>query len=105
MAQQDGRVRVVALPVSVGGSDARNRGVDAADGEWIAFLDDDDEWFPGKLQAQLEAMKASTSPALIGSCKMIARTPGKDYVWPRRIPGQGRTVGRVSAGAAHAYPW
>jgi glycosyltransferase involved in cell wall biosynthesis len=83
---------VVALPVSVGGSDARNRGVDAAGGEWIAFLDDDDEWLPGKLQAQLDAMKGSTSPALIGSCKMIARTPGKDYVWPRRTPDKGEQL-------------
>ena len=56
LVQQDGRLRVLALPSSVGGSDARNRGVDAAAGEWIAFLDDDDEWFPGKLQAQLDAV-------------------------------------------------
>ena len=47
LAQQDSRLRVLALPSSVGGSDARNRGVDAAAGEWIAFLDDDDEWLPG----------------------------------------------------------
>ncbi len=58
LAHEDGRVRVVALATSVGGSDARNRGVDAASGEWIAFLDDDDEWLPGKLQAQIDAMKA-----------------------------------------------
>ena len=75
------------------GSDARNRGVDAASGEWIAFLDDDDEWLPGKLQAQLDALKSSTAPALIGSCKMIARTPGKDYVWPRRTPGKDEQLG------------
>ena len=92
-AQQDARVHVVALDVSVGGSDARNRGVDAASGEWIAFLDDDDEWLPGKLQAQLDALKTSTAPALIGSCKMIARTPGKDYVWPRRTPGKDEQLG------------
>jgi glycosyltransferase involved in cell wall biosynthesis len=93
LAHLDVRVRVVSLPVSVGGSDARNRGVDAACGEWIAFLDDDDEWLPGKLQAQLDALKTSTAPALIGSCKMIARTPGKDYVWPRRIPGKDEQLG------------
>jgi glycosyltransferase involved in cell wall biosynthesis len=86
VSRQDNRVRVVALPTSVGGSDARNRGVDAATGEWIAFLDDDDEWLPGKLQAQLEAVTASTAPVVIGTCKIIARTPGKDYTWPRRMP-------------------
>src|SRR5271165_196191 len=93
LAHQDGRVRVVPLPVSVGGSDARNHGVDVACGEWIAFLDDDDEWLPDKLQAQLDALKTSTAPALIGSCKMIARTPGKDYVWPRRTPGKDEQLG------------
>jgi glycosyltransferase involved in cell wall biosynthesis len=88
LVREDGRVRVVALAKSVGGSDARNRGVDAALGEWIAFLDDDDEWLPGKLQAQMEAVKASTAPVVIGTCKIIARTPGKDYIWPRRMPGE-----------------
>ena len=85
-------MRVVALPTSVGGSDARNRGVDAALGEWIAFLDDDDEWLPGKLQAQLEAVTASTASVVIGTCKIIARTPGNDYVWPRRMPEQDEKI-------------
>jgi glycosyltransferase involved in cell wall biosynthesis len=67
--------------------------VDAALGEWIAFLDDDDEWLPGKLQAQIEALKAATAPVSIGTCKMIARTPGKDYVWPRRMPARDEQIG------------
>jgi glycosyltransferase involved in cell wall biosynthesis len=93
LARQDARLRVLALPYSLGGSDARNRGVEAACGEWIAFLDDDDEWFPGKLEAQVEAVGRSAAPAVIGTCKMIARTPHRDYVWPRRMPDRNEQLG------------
>src|SRR6185437_1348576 len=46
----DARLRVITLPEASGGCAARNAGVQAAQGEWIGFLDDDDEWFPDKIQ-------------------------------------------------------
>ncbi len=41
-----------------GGAGARNTGVDASFGDLIAFCDDGDEWLPGKLSAQVEALHA-----------------------------------------------
>lgn len=41
---------------NVGGSLARNRGIQAASGEFVTFLDDDDEYNPNKVERQLAFM-------------------------------------------------
>jgi glycosyltransferase involved in cell wall biosynthesis len=92
LSREDARVCTVIIDRSVGGSDARNQGVACARGQWIAFLDDDDEWLPDKLQAQYELVKASNAPVAIGTCRIIARTPGGDYVWPRRLPSANEPI-------------
>ena len=49
-------VRVISKP-NGGVSSARNAGLRAAQGMYVALLDADDFWFPGKLARQLEAME------------------------------------------------
>jgi glycosyltransferase involved in cell wall biosynthesis len=45
-------------PGGKGGAASRNIGIKAAQGEFVAFLDDDDEWHPRKLDRQLSVMQA-----------------------------------------------
>ena len=82
----DPRIQIITLPQRQGGSAARNAGVQAAKGEWIAFLDDDDEWLPSKIECQIEIARCSRYRIPVVSCQIIARTPRQDYVWPRRFP-------------------
>jgi glycosyltransferase involved in cell wall biosynthesis len=50
------QIVVVRNQDSLGVSGARNKGIAAATGKWIAFLDDDDVWAPGKIAHQLRAL-------------------------------------------------
>jgi glycosyltransferase involved in cell wall biosynthesis len=82
----DPRLRVVELADSGGAPAARNVGVRHATGEWTALLDDDDEWLPEKLAAQVELGRASELPLPIVSCRLRMRTPRAELVMPRRLP-------------------
>jgi len=52
------RVRVLDLVEHRGVAWARNAGIEVAEGEWIALLDDDDLWAPDKLARQLLACES-----------------------------------------------
>ena len=52
-AAQDPRVRLIRHDRNLGEAGARNTGIAAARYDWIAFLDSDDYWLPGKLAAQV----------------------------------------------------
>jgi glycosyltransferase involved in cell wall biosynthesis len=52
-AFEDTRLHCIRLPISRGPGAARNAGLARASAPYIAFLDDDDEWLPEKLEVQL----------------------------------------------------
>lgn len=54
--QSDPRVRYLRLAANRGVSTARNAGIEAARGRWIALLDSDDRWHPEKLLRQKAAL-------------------------------------------------
>jgi glycosyltransferase involved in cell wall biosynthesis len=59
-------VRAIRHEQSRGVSAARNRGLREVSAPWVAFIDDDDLWAPGKLAAQLDAL--ATYPDARWSC-------------------------------------
>lgn len=52
----DDRVRLICMSENGGANAARNKGIAAARGEYIAFQDSDDEWDKDKLQVQIKDM-------------------------------------------------
>ena len=56
---KDERIRYFRHETNKGGSAARNTGIRNSSCDFIAFLDDDDEWLPEKLNKQMELILAS----------------------------------------------
>src|SRR6185312_15790823 len=86
-------LRVIRLEQNSGPSAARNKGIAHASGKYVALLDSDDYWLPGKLAGQVEAAERSSHPdrILIYSALVILRR-NETIVRPRRGIGEDEPI-------------
>ena len=84
-AMEDPRFRVIRTH-NRGASAARNTGIDAAQGEYIALLDSDDQFLPEKLARSVEAMRANGGDCLVFTRIAMDRGVGSNWIKPPRGP-------------------
>ena len=78
----DARIRYLRQHENQDVSAARNRGMREANGQFIAFLDSDDEWLPTKLEQQLEVMgKAPPTVGVVYTGAIRRHDDGSERIW------------------------
>ena len=63
---------------NLGAQAARNTGIRKSRGEWIAFLDSDDEWLPNRLQSGLDLQRDSELKVIHSEC-YVRKEGGADF--------------------------
>lgn len=72
---------IISTPRNLGLSGARNFGVDAASGEWIVFLDDDDRYLPNRIELQLRFLDQHRKCSAVGAGLIMRRAEGGEEYW------------------------
>jgi glycosyltransferase involved in cell wall biosynthesis len=75
MAQSDSRIRLIRHEANLGAQAARNTGIRAALGEWIAFSDSDDSWVSNSLELRIAAAR-SQKVHVVHSAGFVLRFEG-----------------------------
>lgn len=81
------RVELLRLDGPSGVSKARNSGVEASEGAFVAWLDDDDLWLPETIEAQMDVMlTAGRETAIVGGACAYIDLDGEEVLEPTFPP-------------------
>ncbi len=75
--EKDGRIKLIQLRSNSGAAIARNKGIELANGRYIAFLDSDDLWKEEKLEKQITYMKKNNIAFSYTAYEVIDATGNK----------------------------
>lgn len=84
-SQKDSRIKALPNGKNMGVSATRNRGIELASGEWIAFLDSDDMWNSEKLEKQFEIVEKEAAEFLFTGSSYI-NEEGEPYKGIFEVP-------------------
>lgn len=84
--KQDSRIKLFKTPKNSGGPALpKNVGIENAKGEYVAFLDHDDEWLPLKLEKQIKVFEESKNEKLgIVSCFLNIRNNNGKLIYKHK---------------------
>lgn len=83
--ETDCKIKYIVHEVNKGACAARNTGLAAATGKYIAFLDDDDEWMNEKIQKQVQRMDENVG---LVYCDSVRVNKKEQTIYKQRKPGK-----------------
>lgn len=101
-ARGDSRITLVRLDTNRGAQAARNAGIRASRGRWIAFLDSDDQFLPQSLEVRLTAARETGAPVVHSEC-LFLKGDGSIRLYGVR-PLAGRVYKDLLSGQAPVFP-
>jgi glycosyltransferase involved in cell wall biosynthesis len=92
----DPRISLVRTESNLGAAGARNLGISRARGEWVAFLDDDDELLPRFAEITLDGLSSSPNADFSWSSVRFLDEGGQGTVTERRFHNAGTELQAVA---------
>lgn len=102
MIKGDNRIKLITRGTNAGAQAARNAGIKAAAGEWIAFLDSDDQWLVDSLERRLRIAQKNDVPVVHSNAFIIHSNNKKEL---QRVPAlSGWVYKEVLSGEGPMFP-